>query len=70
MSDPSEREPEKYDPFAGPFEQARMAKQNRRDRIVAEIQANRRGDYTVPTWVLATALGAMIAVIIAVLLIV
>lgn len=33
----------------------------RRDKIVEEVQRNRRGEYTVPTWVLAVALVAMIA---------
>lgn len=33
----------------------------RRDKIVEEVQRNRRGEYTVPTWVLAAALVAMIA---------
>ncbi len=33
----------------------------RRDRIAAEIERNRRGEYTVPTWVLAAILVAMLA---------
>lgn len=33
----------------------------RRDRIVAEIRRNRRGEYKVPTWVLALALVAILA---------
>lgn len=33
----------------------------RRDRIVAEIQRNRRGEYRVPTWVLAAILVAFVA---------
>ena len=33
----------------------------RRDRIVAEVQRNRRGEYKVPTWVLAAVLLAIIA---------
>lgn len=37
--------------------------QRRRDRIAAEIEANRRGEYRVPTWVLVVALVAMIAAI-------
>lgn len=37
----------------------------RRDKIVEEIQRNRRGEYVVPTWVLAAALIAMIVVLIA-----
>ena len=35
--------------------------QRRRDRIVAEIQRNRRGEYRVPTWVLAAILLAFVA---------
>lgn len=34
--------------------------QRRRDKIVAEIQANRRGEYAVPTWVLTAALLAIV----------
>ncbi|CCH18507.1 hypothetical protein [Micromonospora lupini] len=30
--------------------------ERRREKIRAEIDRNRRGDYTVPTWVLAVAL--------------
>ncbi|MGH3663129.1 MAG: hypothetical protein ACRDT8_26915 [Micromonosporaceae bacterium] len=36
-------------------------RKSRRDRIRDEIDANRRGDYTVPTWVLFLALLALIA---------
>lgn len=42
----------------------------RREKIIAEIQANRRGEYTVPTWVLVLALFAMIGVIVALMVIV
>ncbi len=35
--------------------------QRRRARIVAEIERNRRGEYTVPTWVLVAALVAVVA---------
>jgi hypothetical protein len=34
--------------------------QRRREKIVAEIQANRRGEYTVPTWVLTAILVAIL----------
>ncbi len=34
--------------------------QRRREKIVAEIQRNRRGEFTVPTWVLAAALVAVV----------
>jgi hypothetical protein len=37
----------------------------RRDNIVAEIERNRRGDYRVPTWVLALVLAAMVAAVVA-----
>jgi hypothetical protein len=33
----------------------------RRDKIVEEIQRNRRGDYRVPTWVLAALLATIVA---------
>ncbi|HZM77423.1 MAG TPA: hypothetical protein VFC19_16945 [Candidatus Limnocylindrales bacterium] len=42
--------------------------QRRRDKIVEEIQRNRRGEYTVPTWVLAALLVAIVAGFIALLL--
>jgi hypothetical protein len=41
--------------------------QRRRDRIVEEIQRNRRGEYTVPTWVLAAILLAIVVGFIALL---
>ncbi len=34
--------------------------ERRRQKIRAEIERNRRGEYTVPTWVLALALAAMV----------
>jgi hypothetical protein len=33
----------------------------RREKIANEIQRNRRGEYTVPTWVLAVLLVAILA---------
>lgn len=35
--------------------------ERRRDKIREEIARNRRGEYTVPTWVLVVALVAIIA---------
>jgi hypothetical protein len=35
--------------------------QRRRNKIVEEIERNRRGEYTVPTWVLSVTLIAIIA---------
>jgi hypothetical protein len=40
----------------------------RRDKIVEEVQRNRRGEYTVPTWALAVALAAMIATVAALII--
>jgi hypothetical protein len=42
-----------------PTEPAKPRK-SRREKIRDEIEANRRGEYTVPTWVLFLALLAMI----------
>jgi hypothetical protein len=41
-------------------EARRSAVQRRRDRIVAEIERNRRGEYWLPTWVLVVILLAII----------
>jgi hypothetical protein len=65
---PHREQPEEFDPFAGPFEQARMAHRNRREKIIQEIMANRRGEFRVPTWMLAVALVVMIVGICGVLL--
>jgi hypothetical protein len=65
MSSPDiPRPPRKPDPLD--IVAVRIARmQQRRDKIVAEIQANRRGEYKVPTWVLALVLALMIAAVIA-----
>ncbi|MEV4482783.1 hypothetical protein AB0K04_26135 [Micromonospora coxensis] len=34
--------------------------ERRREKIRAEVERNRRGEYTVPTWVLAVALIAIV----------
>ncbi|MGC4868753.1 hypothetical protein ACLQ3B_25330 [Micromonospora sp. DT53] len=34
--------------------------ERRREKIRAEVDRNRRGDYTVPTWVLALALALIV----------
>lgn len=41
--------------------------QRRREKIVEEIQRNRRGEYTVPTWVLTAILIAIIVGFVALL---
>ncbi|MGH3735926.1 MAG: hypothetical protein ACRDT6_09940 [Micromonosporaceae bacterium] len=35
-------------------------RKTRRDKIREEVEANRQGDYTVPTWVLFLALVAIV----------
>jgi hypothetical protein len=65
---PRQEQPEDFDAFAGPFAQAQMAHRNRREKIVEEILANRRGEYRMPTWVLAMALTAMVLAIVGVLI--
>ena len=49
-------------PENDPFDVKKNWAQRRRDKIVAEIEANRRGEYTVPTWVLTVILVAILAV--------
>jgi hypothetical protein len=49
-----------HDPLTAMVQRGR----ERRERIVQEILANRRGEYRVPTWVLAAALVALIAAIV------
>jgi hypothetical protein len=39
----------------------RDGRPSRRERIRAEIERNRRGEYRVPTWVLALVLGLFVA---------
>ncbi|HET8680829.1 MAG TPA: hypothetical protein VFM54_02975 [Micromonosporaceae bacterium] len=44
------------------YTEARMGwAQRRREKIVAEIERNRRGDHKVPTWVLVLVLVAFVA---------
>jgi hypothetical protein len=44
-----------------PAQEDPMHRPTRRDRVRAEIERNRRGEYMVPTWVLALALGLFLA---------
>jgi hypothetical protein len=53
--------PDPVDPRRiGPLDFMVRRAHERREKMVAEIQANRRGEYTVPTWVLALALVAIV----------
>jgi hypothetical protein len=65
--DQSSRRPGEDDPFATQAERRRTLVERRREKIVAEIERNRRGDYRVPTWVLLVAIvvvvGAWLALI-------
>jgi hypothetical protein len=54
------------DPFRPDRQRSWLDK--RRDKIVDEIQANRRGEYRVPTWLLVLGLLASILVIVAALI--
>ncbi|HEX2416734.1 MAG TPA: hypothetical protein VHJ83_01235 [Micromonosporaceae bacterium] len=38
-----------------------LPRKSQREKIREEIEANRRGEYVVPTWVLAVALVVMLA---------
>jgi hypothetical protein len=54
-------DPDKYRPELLP-DGSRLGRfERRRERIVAEIQRNRRGEYRVPTWVLAATLLLLLA---------
>lgn len=61
MTDRSEGSEQEMPPTEGSpdFKVAWVHK--RRQRIAAEIGRNRRGEYTVPTWVLAMILVAVLA---------
>jgi hypothetical protein len=73
MSEPTRPDPEPVERFAADGQDSRADGQDsradgqdsrinrRRDRIVAEIQRNRRGQYRIPTWVLTVALVALLA---------
>jgi len=41
--------------------------QRRREKAVAEVEANRRGEYRVPTWVLVAALVVVVLVWVAII---
>ena len=57
MSEEPQDQPTEYTPG-----QARQSLfDRRRQRIVDQIERNRRGEYTVPTWVLTTLLALVIA---------
>jgi hypothetical protein len=55
-------DPSAEDPPERNSEQVRQGWVNRRrEKIVEEIARNRRGEYTVPTWVLVAALVLLVA---------
>jgi hypothetical protein len=60
----SDRDKPRFNPT-----EARVNRVNqRRDRIVAEIQRNRRGEHAIPTWVLAAVvvliIGGFVALVV------
>jgi len=63
MSTPSPKpanQPDESAPFHSRAEVRQGWIQRRREKVIAEIERNRRGEYTVPTWVLVAALVAII----------
>lgn len=54
-----EQSPERPERDPGRVRQSWL--ERRREKVVAEIQRNRRGEYTVPTWVLAALLLLFLA---------
>jgi hypothetical protein len=62
MSDPTapqaDPDPEKRDNYPPSSTVAWLRR--RREKAVAEVEANRRGEYRVPTWVLVTALVVVV----------
>ncbi|MFS8479070.1 MAG: hypothetical protein FWJ93_08985 [Micromonosporaceae bacterium] len=47
--------------MADPGRERQSWLERRREKVVAEIERNRRGEYRVPTWVLVAALLAFLA---------
>jgi hypothetical protein len=66
--EPPVRRPGEDDPFATHAERRRSFLERRREKIIAEIERNRRGDHRVPTWVLVVALLLIVAAWLAVIL--
>jgi hypothetical protein len=58
MTEPTGPQPEPAERDAADVRESWVFR--RRDRIVEEIQRNRRGEYRVPTWVLAVALAVFV----------
>ncbi len=59
LTDPA-RIPDEFDAFATRLERRRGFLARRREKVVAEIERNRRGEHRVPTWVLAAAVAAIV----------
>ncbi|WP_212829309.1 hypothetical protein [Catellatospora sp. TT07R-123] len=68
MSDPNDRVPGAEMPERNADDVKLSRGERRRERIYQEIQRNRRGEYTVPTWVLALLLVLSIAAIAAIII--
>jgi hypothetical protein len=54
-----EQSPDRPERHPGQVRQSWL--ERRREKVIAEIQRNRRGEYTVPTWVLAVLLLLFLA---------
>ena len=59
-SKPGSSEPHWTKQFAGGWQRRIERRESRRDKIREEIERNRRGDFKVPTWVLAALLVALV----------
>jgi hypothetical protein len=53
--------PPEENPFATQGEQRHGLRQRRQQKIINEIQRNRRGEYLVPTWVFVAAIVFVVA---------
>lgn len=60
---PRDEPPTEFDPHRRtPWPSSSSWFERRRERVVQEVLRNRRGEYTVPTWVLAALLALILAV--------
>lgn len=59
--------PDEFDPYATRTERQRGFVKRRREKVLAEIERNRRGEYKIPTWVMGAALLAIVLVWVALL---
>ncbi|MBV1852942.1 hypothetical protein [Catellatospora tritici] len=68
MSESNDRQPHPGMPERNADDVKLSWGERRRNKIYEEIERNRRGEYTVPTWVLAALLGLAVAAIAAIVI--